>query len=170
MGDKRSALMYLRGQALNTDIPANDGPPHASMPASPSTSAPRAPSRLESCNAWFMLIDGACGLLVSLGIAILHRSATGLIDSPPYVSLLGVCAGLVAMRAARAGLIAGSVFYALQIFSYYSQNLQFNFRSGLSYGLVVSLAHGALVINIVAFLGLLVTVWIMNRRSLGKPN
>jgi hypothetical protein len=121
-------------------------------------------SKLEHYSAWIMLINGALGLIVSVGTAVLHRSAAGLIDSPPYISILGALAGLLSIRGAMAGLFGGLLFYAPQILSYYSKDLQLNFKSGISYPAVVELPHGVLVVNMAALTGLLVIVLILVRR------
>lgn len=150
---------------MNSNTSDDAGPPGHAMAALSKAAPAQAKSRLESCSGWFMLINGGTGLLVSASVALLHHSAAGMIDSPPYVSLLGALAGLLALRAAWAGLVAGSIFYGLQVLSYHSIDQHINFRSGLSYGVVVHLPHGTLVINIIAVLGLLVTSWMLAGRS-----
>lgn len=114
--------------------------------------------RLERCSAWIMLANGALGLLVALIAALLRQSPAGLVEHPPYTSLLGVLAAVLALRGMLAGLASGALFYGVQVVSYYGAGLQFNFRSGLSLGAVVHAAAGVVVINLAALAGLAVIV------------
>ncbi len=125
---------------------------------------PSRASKLDRYSAWVMLANGALGLSVALGMAALHRSAAELAASPPITSMLGVVAGVLAVRGKMAGLVAGLLFYGVQILSYYSQTFQFNFKSGISVAAVVALPHGILVVNLAALAGLAVTIWLLVRR------
>ncbi|MCU6433427.1 hypothetical protein LPB67_06485 [Undibacterium sp. Jales W-56] len=120
-------------------------------------------SKPELYSAWFMLIDGGIGLFVSASMMITQQSINASI-APPYTSILGLLSGLLALRGRLVGLIGGLLFYGVQIVSYYSHDMRFNFRSGISLAAVIHLTHGTAVINMVAVVGLATVIWILKKR------
>lgn len=111
------------------------------------------PGKLERYCAWAMLGNATLGLIVALVVSV-----------PPVTSILGLVAGVLAVRGKIAGLVGGLLFYGLQVLSYYSPAFHFNFRSGISLAAVVSLPHGIMVVNMAAGAGLAVTIWLLARR------
>jgi hypothetical protein len=124
---------------------------------------PLQPGKLETYWAWTTLANGALGLIVAVGVAMIRGSEPELSHTPPIASLLGVLAGALTVRGKIAGLIVGLFFYGLQVLSYYSSSIQFNFRSGFSLAKVVELSQGVLVINLAALAGLVIAVWLLAR-------
>lgn len=124
----------------------------------------RTMSKLERGSGWVLLLNGGLGLAVATASALARGGMGQSLQSVPWVSLLGMVAGLLALRSARAGLMGGLLFYGLQIASYYSHNFQFNFKSGLSLGAVIELPQGVLVVNVAALAGLAVILLILLRR------
>jgi hypothetical protein len=129
-------------------------------------------STWERWAAWLLLLNGALGLGATVvSAAIVHTMPTAL----PW-SVLGIAAGLLALRAPAAGLAAGVIYYLPQVASFHSQEFSFSIRSGISLGWVITTGAGVLVINLaaLALAGLgafLVTrrVWV-RRQVVGPPS
>lgn len=120
--------------------------------------------KLERCSAWFLLADGAVGLIAAAAVALSRHWPAGLPDSLPYASLLGLLSGILATRARVAGLLGGVLYYGLQTLSYYSPAIVFNVSSGISYATVIELADAVVVVNLVALAGLALTVSLLMQR------
>jgi hypothetical protein len=102
-------------------------------------------SKWERCAAALLLLNGALGLCATLGAATVDAMPSAM----PW-SLLGIFAGLLALRAPAIGLAAGMVYYLPQVASFHSQGFSFSVRSGISLGWVITTGAGVLVINLAA--------------------
>lgn len=130
---------------------------------------PPPPGKVEKYWAWTTLANGAVGLIVAASVATLRGLEAPWVFTPPIASLLGVVAGTLAVRGKRTGLIVGVLFYGLQVPSYYSPSIQFNFRAGFSLAKVVELSHGILIVNLVALAGLVIALWLLAHRLRARP-
>ena len=102
-------------------------------------------SRWERGAACLLLLNGALGLCATVFAAVFDAMPAAI----PW-SLLGIAAGLLALRAPALGLSAGLIYYLAQVASFHSQDFSFSIRSGISLGWVVTTGAGVLVINLAA--------------------
>ena len=127
--------------------------------------------RAERVAAWLLLINGALGLVVSLGTMLAVHAAPVELAALPLVAILGVLSGCLWLRGHVAGAWAGSVFYALQVVSYYAYSgaWSFSVKSGLSLALVLHLPDGVLVVNVAALALLAVNAVVLAPRLRRRP-
>ncbi|MHA4868453.1 hypothetical protein ACXZ1M_12220 [Duganella sp. PWIR1] len=105
----------------------------------------------ETWLARVLLLNSALALGVCLGLL-----GAPLADADRYVvfgaALLGFLAAVASLKRWRLGAWGGGLYYALQLASYFPADgsWQFSVKAGLSIGLVLHLANGVLVFNLVA--------------------
>ncbi len=103
-----------------------------------------------------------------IGVAVMRSAQATLVHAPPARSVFGLLSALLALRGNVLGWLGALLFHCLQVVSCYSPEWQFGFRSGINYSIVFLPAGATLLVNLVAVLGLALTVTILWRRYLAR--
>jgi hypothetical protein len=118
----------------------------------------RTRTRLEQALAWILVINATLGLLAG-GLSAWQGGL-------PWVSLLGLVAGLASLRAIAVGPWLGALYYSLLLASYHGSSGSYGLRSGISLAWVIALPEGVLVLNVVAWVLLAATaVWLTRQHA-----
>jgi len=113
----------------------------------------------EKWLARVLLLNSALALAVSLGLLgqALDGTDTTLVFG---AALLGFVAAVLSLKGLRSGLMAGTLYYAVQLLSYFPHDgsQAFSVKAGVSIGLVMQFRTGTVVLNMVALALLAATV------------
>lgn len=109
-----------------------------------------------------LLLNG----LLTLGVCLgwlgepHHGAALALLIA---VALLGILSAALALKQQGLGWCGALLYYALQVLSYfpYDGARPWAIKAGVSVGVVLHLANGVLVLNMVAMALLLATCWVL---------
>ncbi len=109
--------------------------------------------------AWLLLLNGALGCGVGLGVALLQGQTPAI-----QWSVLGALAGILALRAPVPGLAAGLLYYLPAVLSFHGRDFSFAVRSGISLAWVVDIDGGVLLINLAALALAALSAFLLLRR------
>ncbi|NGZ83111.1 hypothetical protein GW587_02395 [Duganella sp. SAP-35] len=105
----------------------------------------------EKWVARVLLLNSALALAVSLGLLGQRLDGAGatLVFG---AALLGFLAAVFSLKRRRIGLWGGSLYYALQVLSYFPVDggREFSVKAGVSVGVVLRFHTGVVVLNVIA--------------------